>query len=276
MNARRLSPLLLLACHSHSATAILPSYFNGQRGCFELLQEHEKLRAKSASDDELIAELRSEVASARAELGTLSHAPSTHGVLPGHPGAPTSEMPPQTSSTVGQSAEREGIGRALLQTETDRLCSKAEVAQLYALYFQSGGSDKGDDQVMAIVKYIFQQLMPLNPGCGTCLANCGQAWSSDSVNRVYCTLSCLHQEENHCRATPELLGLADRAKLDRESLVALLQAAGSTGSDCMYCILATFESVCGRGCIQRHFHIWTGTVACCVSFDCSALSHTRA
>ena len=199
-----------------------------------------------------------------ARARTLSHAPSTDGALRDHPGAPTSEMPPQTS-TVGQSAEREGIGRALLQTETDsRLCSKAEVAQLYTLYFQSGGSDEGDDQ-MAIVKYIFQQLMPLNPGCGTCLVNCGRAWSSDPVERVYCSLSCLHQRENHCRATPELLGLAARAKLDRESLVALLLAAGSTESDCKYCILATFESVCGRGCIQRHFHIWTGTVACFVA-----------
>ncbi len=133
--------------------------------------------------------------------------------------------------------------RTLLQAEADaaRPCSKTEIGAVL-----NANADR-----MQVVGGLFST----NPACAMCIVLCKDA--PGLYDAGACILRCHNQNENSCGSQDlaRMEHLLMNATLDdRPSLIRMLELAEAS---CAYCILSTYESVCGEGCIDRVFHLVT-------------------
>jgi hypothetical protein len=136
-----------------------------------------------------------------------------------------------------------GQPRTLMQAEADaaRPCSKTEVDAVL---------NAGEDRTAVVVG-----MFATNAGCASCIVPCGAA--PGLMDAVKCMLRCHHQNENMCGAADlaRIKHLLPSATLDdRQALLRMLELAEA---NCAYCIVSTYEHVCGEGCIDRVFHLFT-------------------
>ncbi len=151
-----------------------------------------------------------------------------------------------TADHVQNYSHRVGVdrpARSLLQTEEPpKACSMEEVQTVL-----NGGSANGPATVGKIMRE--------NRDCGVCIMGCVQKPLPD---KLHCMFACGHQSENQCDATDmaRIASLVPRATVDdRKTLIAMLE---KVEEPCAYCLLESFESVCGAGCIKKKLKISTG------------------
>jgi hypothetical protein len=198
------------------------------------------------------ARLASELQKLRSELETNPHRQE----LDANVAAPCEGILDSTIEGVGQETSatadhvqnythRVGVdrpARSLLQTEEPpKACSMEQVQTVL-----NGGSDG---------PAIVGKIMGENMDCGVCIMGCVQKPLPDILD---CMFACGHQRENQCDATDmaRIASLVPRATVDdRKTLIAMLEKVEER---CAYCLLESFESVCGAGCIEKKLKITTG------------------
>jgi hypothetical protein len=132
--------------------------------------------------------------------------------------------------------------RTLLQAEGERPCSKSEVDAV----LNAATADRSQ---------VVVGMFATNLACAICVVPCGDA--PGMLDGIMCLLRCQNQNGNSC-ASENLANMQQflrSAKLDdRQCLIRMLELAEA---DCAYCIVSTYESVCGEGCLDTVFHMFT-------------------
>ena len=127
---------------------------------------------------------------------------------------------------------------------TEKSCSQTELSSVLRVATSS-------EQLQSVVL----SLMETNVLCGLCIVQCASEPLPDAVR---CVFACGHERENRCDEETGVLRIGPlirRATLhDRASITSMLEPVER---DCAYCVLATVEFVCGRGCVLENLHIFT-------------------
>ena len=102
-------------------------------------------------------------------------------------------------------------------------------------------------------RQVVADMFETNVACALCIVPCANIPALTDV--VSCVLACQHQIENRCENTTRVAHLIANATCGgRDTMVRMLSLSEAV---CVYCMLETYESVCGAGYVSRVLHLGT-------------------